>query len=137
FLITIPFSIFSIVQAKLDFIPICLYFFATLLGGIIFTSIRVIVAMLNFFSESPYGFERVWIALRSFIEYPRHVFPPPVRFVLTFLIPVLMVASIPAEVVKTNSFCLLALLAVFCTGLVILTCFLWRVCLRQYASASS
>lgn len=106
-------------------------------------AIAIIYAMLLLFTSllfwSP-GFLFTWIfdGLFQMARYPIGLYPGGLQLVLTWIIPVGIMTTVPAQALTGQlSFGLLAGSLLLATGLVIGTSILFHVGLRRYVSASS
>lgn len=71
-------------------------------------------------------------------RFPVTIFPPWLRILLTFVVPIAFVTTIPAAVLLNRlnlEFALFA--ALLAAGLLLISIFFWRFAVRHYASASS
>ncbi|MFC4639373.1 ABC transporter permease [Deinococcus hohokamensis] len=71
-------------------------------------------------------------------RFPVTAFPVPVRFVLTFVVPVALITTVPAQALTGQLGPTLALTSpLVALGLAVLTRLLWRKAVASYTSASS
>jgi ABC-2 type transport system permease protein len=87
---------------------------------------------------------KVWNAtevLRTFLDagrYPSSAFPPAARVLFTFIVPVVFMTTIPAQVMLGKAGLeWLAAEAAIAIALFVFTRYFWRYALRYYTSASS
>lgn len=106
-------------------------------GLVILYAILLAFAGLVFWSP---GFLFTWVfdAFFQMARYPVSFYPPWIRFVLTWVIPVGLMTTIPAQALKGELSAPLLLASVMFSMLVLLfVTWLFRTGLRRYASASS
>lgn len=108
------------------------------LGILIRFSLNVIIHLPVFLSEKLENIYRLELTFFSIARYPRGVFPPFLVKIFTFLIPVLAVAALPAEIIlsKSPQYWILILLTIAIT-LFTISYKLFNLALRSYTSASS
>lgn len=107
-------------------------------GFFLFYCVRLLAALPVFWTHSSTGFEMLFHSATHFIEKPHRIFKGAARFVLTFILPFSLMASVPAAVfLEGVTFTTLATL--FGVSLLLFRVILaiWRLGLRSYSSASS
>lgn len=98
---------------------------------------RVLVASLALWAPA-LELDVVYGAVWQFGRYPVSIYPRPLRFALTYVVPVAFIATIPARALVRgpNIGLVLAALAV-AAGAIVLVWAVWSAGLRQYTSATS
>lgn len=98
---------------------------------------RVLLASLALWAPS-LSLDVVYGALWQCGRYPVSIYPPPLRFALTYVLPVAFIATLPARALTrgANPPLLLAGLAVG-AGAIVLVRLVWDAGLRRYTSATS
>lgn len=114
-----------------------LFVFSMIIGVIILYAILLIFAGLVFWSP---GFLFTWVfdGIFQMARYPIGVYPQWVRLILTWVIPVGLITTVPAQALSGSSSLWLVVGAVlFSVVLFLVGTILFRTGLRRYASASS
>ena len=119
-------------------------------GGIALAVVALAFSLLSLYSlwfvlaATSVWFVKVWNAtevLRSYLQagsYPVSAYPPAMRFVFTFILPVAFLTTVPAEVILGQSSAAWMLgAAAFGIGLFAGARAFWLFALRFYTSASS
>ena len=113
-------------------------------GAMVITALIIVYSLLILIVTTSFWFvdvknmvEFIYILFQAG-RFPITVYPQPVRFILTFVIPVAFITTIPAEAIlgqlKVTFFILSFILS---SSLLLLSTFIWKRALRQYTSASS
>ncbi|HEY9076492.1 MAG TPA: ABC-2 family transporter protein [Anaerolineaceae bacterium] len=113
------------------------FLFALAAGTAVLYAILLIFTSLVFWGP---GFLFTWVfdALFQLARYPVGIYPPWLRFILTWLIPVGMMTTIPAEFLTGSGSLLLLGSSLLTSGLLVLAASLiFHRALRRYTSASS
>jgi ABC-2 type transport system permease protein len=123
--------------ASLNFLTI-IYFIITLLAGItlLYSSLLVFSALVFWNS----GFLFTWIIndLFQLARYPVGLYPGWLQLILTWVIPVGLMTTIPAQALSGNlSWQSMSLTLIFTLGVFLGASWLFRQGLKRYASASS
>lgn len=137
FVFTLPFSVYAVSNMELSVFQTISYIFLTFTGLVVFFCLRALTAMAAFWSQSPYPIERIWLSLYDYMQSPRAVYPPAVRFIFLSVLPIFFIASIPAEAVVKNAYELILMCVLMSTLLVIVTLLTWNRAVLNYRSASS
>ncbi len=137
FLFVIPFCCYVFYLNNFTVPDFFMFIFVSVLGAIVFFCLRILIAIANFWSESPFGLERVWLSLTDFMKLPKDFIPSTLRFIFLTFLPVLFVASIPAEILITFSIELILSLIFITIILIHITRKAWELGLLRYTSASS
>ena len=113
------------------------FLFSLLIGMLILYSILLIFAGLVFWSP---GFLFTWVfdGIFQMARYPVGVYPDWVRLILTWIIPVGLITTVPAQVLSGDlSVWLLTGAVLFSVVLFLVGTAIFRIGLRRYSSASS
>lgn len=107
-------------------------------GFFLFYCVRLMAALPVFWTHSSTGFEMLFHSATHFIEKPHRIFRGGARFVLTFILPFSLMASVPAAVFL-EGLNIRSLVTLFGMSFVLFGVILaiWRAGLRSYSSASS
>ena len=101
-------------------------------------SIMIGLATIAFWAVQVDNIQELFFAFFDAAKYPHTVFPEPLRGVITFVVPVAFMASVPAAALIGR---ITPELALYGCGLAALLLFLctrfWRLAVRNYSSASS
>jgi ABC-2 type transport system permease protein len=137
-------AVVCVALARLQFVPnvssILLYFIALGFGVTVHYSIMLSLAAVSFWIVRAQGLVYGYFNFLTIARYPDIIFPKIFRFVFGWIIPVIIVANIPARLLikplgRPGPLMLHLVLAasiVFC-----LSRAFWRFALRHYSSASS
>ncbi len=134
--------IFSL--TKLDVLPapgaILLYLAALGFGVAIHYSIMLSLAAVSFWIVRAQGLVYGYFNFLNIARYPDVIFPPLFRFIFSWIVPVVIVANIPARLLikslGTPGWLTLQLVAA-ATIVFFWSRIFWRFALRHYSSASS
>ena len=123
-----PFSLFLITVSIIVII----------LGSLIRYCIGMIIQIPIFWLQKVENLERLEFSFFGIARFPRQAFPQPMGHIFTLIIPVMLVAAVPAEIVlgKLPQYSLF-LLALFTIFLLWLTNSFFSFALKRYSSASS
>ncbi len=127
----------SLPGAALDLANLLGYFTALLAGTAVLYAVLLAFTALVFWSP---GFLFTWLfnSLFQLARYPVSIYPAWLRFLLTWLIPVGLMTTIPAQMLAGKGSFGLLLGSLLAGGLLLLGASLFfRLALRRYASASS
>jgi ABC-2 type transport system permease protein len=114
-----------------------LFAFALAAGTLIIYALLLGLSALAFWSP---GFMITWVfdALFQLARYPIGIYPRLVRILLTWIIPIGLITTIPAQALSGQIGIGMVLLSVVIAGLVFLAAsWLFRVGINRYQSASS
>jgi ABC-2 type transport system permease protein len=124
-------------DSSLNFLQVGSFLFTLGLGVIILYSILLVFAGLVFWSP---GFLFTWVfdGIFQMARYPVGIYPQWVQLILTWVIPVGLITTVPAQaLVGSLPAGALGLAALFALVLLIGATLVFRAGLRRYASASS
>jgi ABC-2 type transport system permease protein len=134
--------IFSLV--KLHVMPggaqVLLYFAAVALGVAIHYSIMFFLATMSFWIVRAQGLIYGYFSIFNIARYPYTIFHGAFKIVFSWVIPVIIVANIPARILARSfeqPWALLAQIAVAAFIVVAGARLFWRSALKRYSSASS
>jgi len=119
-------------------VPNALAWLLLLATGIVITwATRVLLASVTFWAPS-LQLHVVYMALWQFGRYPVTIYRQPIRFSLTYLVPIAFSATAPAQAL-TRELSLLPILTslTFAGGACMVARTVWRSGLRRYTSATS
>ena len=130
--------------SKLGIVPtpsaIILYIIALGFGIAVHYSIMLSLAAVSFWIVRAQGLVYGYFNFLNIARYPDVIFPTLFRFVFGWIIPVVIVANIPARLLIKSlgqPAWLMLQLVVASTIISLLSRFFWRFALRHYGSASS
>jgi ABC-2 type transport system permease protein len=119
---------------------VVLYVFALIFGVAIHYSIMLTLAAISFWIVRAQGLVYGYFNFLQIARYPDVIFPRIFRFVFGWIVPVIIVANIPARLLvkplERPAWLMLHLL-VAAAGAVLLSRIFWRFALQRYSSASS
>jgi ABC-2 type transport system permease protein len=109
-----------------------------LAGGVLLYSLWFVLAATSIWFVKVWNATEVLRSLMAAGRYPIGAYPPPLRVVFTFVLPVAFLTTVPAEAIlgRASSGWMLAGVGVAAAGLGASRGF-WRFALRHYTSASS
>lgn len=100
-------------------------------------AMRLLLASLAFWAPSAQpdvGFRALW----EFGRYPSTLYGRPVRFALTYVVPVALVATIPTQVLAGSAgWQAIATTVIVCGAMLLAARWVWLAGLRRYSSATS
>lgn len=105
---------------------------------LIVTALHILVLVVGVLTTEVDGIVWMYRDLSKMGQFPISVYMQPFRFILSFIIPIGMMITIPAEILVGQRPATAVLLPT-CIGIgfFILSLRIWRWCLRGYSSASS
>jgi ABC-2 type transport system permease protein len=107
-------------------------------AAIILYSIMVMLASITFWAVQMDNIQELFFAFFEAAKYPASAFPQPVRFIITFIIPVAFLTSVPAEAILNRVTPQLAAYGCVLAAVLLFLCtHFWRIAVRSYSSASS
>lgn len=119
-------------------VDVLVLFVGIVLGVLILGGIFTVLAMISFWARATSGVSRPLMQIIGFAQYPITIFPPLLRWVLTFVFPLGLVAYAPsASVLRDASWEWLVIAPSWGLGLWGLVGILWRRGRRRYESAGS
>jgi len=115
---------------------VLLYIPLVLLGCLFIYSLMVMIAALAFLVVKSWALYDIFFKLSDFGRYPITIYEGGLRFILTFIFPIGVVAFYPAEsVLVTQGWQLLTHVVIPIGGVFLLSLLLWRQAMRKYTSA--
>jgi len=132
----------SLVQLRIvPSVPLVLLYLCALGFGVaIHYSIMLSLAAVSFWIVRAQGLVYGYFNFLNIARYPDVIFPRVFRFIFSWLVPVIIVANIPARLLIEpfeEPTWLVVQLVVAALGALILSRVFWRFALRRYSSASS
>ena len=119
---------------------VVLYLCALAFGVAIHYSIMLSLAAFSFWIVRAQGLVYGYFNFLHIARYPDVIFPRLFRFIFGWIVPVIIVANIPARLLIKplgDPVWLVAHLVLAAAGAVILSRIFWQFALRRYSSASS
>ena len=119
---------------------ILLYLVAIGFGIVIHYSIMITLAAISFWIVRAQGLVYGYFNFLNIARYPDVIYPRVFRWIFSWIIPVVIVANIPARVlIKASSNAPLLMLQLTAASLIVFWCsrLFWHFALRHYSSASS
>ncbi|MDQ6656391.1 MAG: ABC-2 family transporter protein, partial [Verrucomicrobiota bacterium] len=119
---------------------VALYAVAVVFGVAIHYSIMLALAAMSFWIVRAQGLVYGYFNFIQVARYPDAIFPRVFRFIFGWVIPVIIVANIPARLLikpLSNPLWLMLHLLIAAGGALALSRVFWRFALRRYSSASS
>ncbi len=115
------------------------FFLAMLIvGGIIIYSFWLILATLSFYFVRVENILEIFRSMYEAGRWPVSLYPGWLRFILSFIIPVAFVTTVPVEALTGRlTTGTLAIGAVLAIVLLVVSRVFWRIGLRQYSGASA
>ena len=110
-----------------------------LISVFIFTAVKLITASVSFWLKDSAQLMQISYELNDYTRYPISIFPKPIRFIMTFIIPFALVAYFPSLYLSGKlsfSYVILFLLPVTIV-LCLFALLLWNRGLKRYESAGS
>src|SRR5947209_9653771 len=137
-------SVVIVSLAQLHIVPnailILLYLVALGFGVAIHYSIMLTLAAISFWIVRAQGLVYGYFNFLQIARYPDAIFPRLFRFIFAWVVPVIIVANIPARLLVKplgQPLWLMLHLVAAGTGALLLSRVFWRFALRRYSSASS
>jgi ABC-2 type transport system permease protein len=121
-------------------VSVLLYLIALIFGVAVHYSIMLSLAAVSFWIVRAQGLVYGYFNFLNIARYPDVIFPKLFRIIFGWVIPVIIIANIPARLLIKplgQPFWLMAHLAIASLIVFWLSRFFWRFALRHYSSASS
>ncbi len=114
------------------------YVAGIIIGCMIVYGIWFAISILSFWLTQVDEIQELWEGISFFMRYPRSMFSGVVRFMLTFLLPILTIVAFPSEwfLGRLSGWWLVVSGLAACMLLLVTRAF-WNVGLKRYSSASS
>ena len=123
---------------KISVLGVAVFLISFLLGMVIIYSLWFITFLLAFYLGNIENLYYLFLPIFQMARVPITVFPKTVQILFSFVIPLIFIATIPAQALWGNASWQILLLGVILTlGLLWLSHYLWLRALRSYSSASS
>jgi len=119
---------------------VLLYLVTILLGVTVHYAIMFALAVMSFWIVRTQGLIWGYYSIMNLARYPDAVFKGAVKFVFSWLIPVIVVTNVPARVLMNASatpWLLIGHLTLASALMLLCSRILWRFALNRYSSASS
>ncbi|CAA9255589.1 MAG: hypothetical protein AVDCRST_MAG42-2761 [uncultured Chthoniobacterales bacterium] len=130
--------------AHLDIVPsvvsVLLYMVALAFGVAIHYAIMLALAAVSFWIVRAQGLVYGYFNFLQIARYPDAIFPRAFRFIFGWIVPVIIVANIPARLLVKpldNPMWLMLHLTIAGSAALLISRLFWRFALRRYSSASS
>lgn len=108
------------------------------LGAMLRLALNVLIHTPIFWVQKLENLDRVELTFFTTARFPRQAFPPILKYLFTFVLPIFFVASIPAEIILAKiSWSNIFLLFFICSVFFIFSYHFFSFALRHYSSASS
>lgn len=118
----------------LPFIVGCIY---SLIGTVIFYSLLSIIATLAFWLQKNETLGVLIWNLSQISRYPRQIFSKAFSFILTFMLPFALLASVPAEIsLRMIEWQYLVYTVIVCIALYLVSYKFWQSGIKRYSSAN-
>lgn len=130
----------NMINVSWSFPLILLLIIATIFGGVIITSLKIIFASLAFIFKRSGPLLQVVYNFISYTRYPLSIYPKFVKALLTFIFPFAVFISFPIETVLYNSYSpylLMLVIILVAIGLLSLSIVIWWLCSKKYESSGS
>jgi len=122
----------------LPFIRLVLFLFLILAGFLLVTSVHILAVAIGVMTTEVDHLIGIYRDLSLLARFPVDIYPGSIRFLLTFVLPVAIIFTLPAKALMGLLTWPLVIYALFISFLFfILSLRLWRFCLTKYSSASS
>lgn len=118
---------------------ILLFVYLVSLAVLLRYSFSMLIHLLVFWSEKLDNLFRLELSFTATARFPRQAMPWMLRQIMTFVIPMMFVAAIPAEILleKSPAWFLITQMTIFVLGLFGLVILVSRKAIANYSSASS
>ena len=117
---------------------IALFVLLALGGLVILYALLTLVVTISFWAVAVDQVTELIYVLLETGRYPASAMPQPLRTLITYIIPIAFISTVPAEVLLGRvTTAAVWLCWVFAAGLLALSIWFWRVGVRHYGSASS
>ena len=113
---------------------------ATIFGGLIITSLKIICAALAFVFKRSGPLLQVVYDFISYTRYPLSIFPKFVKYILMFIFPFALVISLPIETLifeTWNPYILSLIIIGGSLSLLGISIIIWSICAKRYESTGS
>lgn len=140
FIMAVSFFIYSLNQytghfSAFQFIS---FLFFLGIGFLIFFGMRLMVALPVFWTQAPYGLERIFYSMLPLMERPDMLFRGPLRLLIITIIPFALVVSFPARIFFDGvTFSIAGHMILILILQWVLVFWIWNKGLGSYSSASS
>ncbi len=130
--------IYAAWQVNLSLISWLLLPVLAIFAGVFVSTLLILITLLSFWTIQGHGLNYLRYQVSQFVFWPDFVFQNKTRFLLLYLIPILLVASGPVRfLLNFNDFQMFLTMLITFVVMVFLVKIVWRMGLRNYSSASS
>ncbi len=139
FVIVIFLMIYSYQNMEVSFelIPFIMGCLFSVVGSVIFYSLLSIIASLAFWLQRNETLGVLIWNLSQISRYPRQIFGKTFSFILTFILPFALLASVPAEIsLKLIGWEFLGYTFIVTLSIYLLSLVLWKTGIKRYSSAN-
>lgn len=130
----------NLINVSWSFSLVLLLIVATIFGGLIITSLKIIFASLAFIFRRSGPLLQVVYNFISYTRYPLSIYPQFVKVILTFLFPFAVFISFPIETVlynKYSPYLLILIIILVSIAILALSIVIWWLCSKKYESSGS
>ena len=132
--------IFAFIKSghSFDIYRLSVALYLLVLSVLIFYSIEFSFHIITFWYGKARSVSEVFKSLRNMSKVPTNLFKPVLEFILYFVFPVAIMATVPADIIFGRiQYNIVVYYTVLAVVLLVLSNFLWNYALRSYSSASS
>jgi len=128
--------IYSLLRIDFTIINLFIYIFIIILAILFEYSAMVLIGALSFLVVRSYALFNIFFKLTDFVRYPLGIYGLPIRFVVTFLVPVAVASFYPVEALLRGT-TPLGILKIVIPVVIFFTVAiaLWEVAMKRYTSA--
>ncbi|MBI2022112.1 ABC-2 family transporter protein [Candidatus Daviesbacteria bacterium] len=119
------------------FINIPIFLINLICGFVILYSIYYMLATLSIWIINFYSLGSIFFIMTTPLSFPTNIYGKTVSFILTFILPIGLIISVPVEVFLRNNFELIFAEIVVASILFLCSVSFWKFALNHYTSASS
>lgn len=128
---------YSNLTTEFEFWPFLVGCVYSVIGTIIFYSLLSIIASLAFWLQRNETLGVLIWNLSQISRYPRQIFGKAFSFILTFMLPFALLASVPAEIsLRMIEWQYLVYTVIVCVVIYLLSLKFWQVGIKRYSSAN-
>ena len=130
----------SMIDVSWSFSVVLLLVVASIFGGLVITSIKIICSSLAFVFKRSGPLLQVVYDFISYTRYPLSIYPKFVKYLLMFVFPFALVISLPIEtlIFETWNPYILSLIIIGCSlSLLGISIIIWSICAKRYESTGS
>ena len=125
-------------NAPITVLSVLLFLLLVLCSYVLYYSFALMINSLAFWVNRTQGFQSLVYNFLDMAQYPRDILRGVGKIIFTFIIPVSIVATVPAQALMGNLRAEMAIILFLMTIIFfVLANFIWRKGIRRYESASS